>query len=58
MQFLPIGQPPEEIDYDYVHASTASVTTKAAFTPTLYNGTTVSFVTEPLQKACVNTFYF
>ena len=30
---------------------------KAGFTPTLYNGLTVSFVTEPLQKACVNTFY-
>ena len=30
---------------------------KAGFTPTRYNGLTVSFVTEPLQKACVNTFY-
>ena len=32
--------------------------TIAGFTPTRYNGITVSFVIEPLQKACVNTFYF
>ena len=30
----------------------------AVFTPTLYNDITATFVTKPLQKACVNTFYF
>ena len=30
----------------------------AAFTPTLYNGTTATLVIKPVQKACVNTFYF
>ena len=29
----------------------------AAFTPTLYNGTTATLVIKPVQKACVNTFY-
>ena len=37
MQFLPIGQPPEEIDYDYVHASTASVTIKLGLASVLGN---------------------
>ena len=31
---------------------------KAVFTPTLYNDITATFVTKPLQKACVSTFYF